>query len=210
LRSFATEEGSLSEEALDHICAALLADELLIYPTDTLYAVGGLAHSSGAALRVRDAKAREPGKPLPLVAADLAQVHTVCAAVPEDAARLGAAFWPGPLTLVLTAAAGLPQEVTAGTGTVAVRVPSLELTRRLCTLAGALVSTSANRAGEPAGLTFAEAVEAVGRHVACGIDGGPGGRGIPSTIVDLTGEEPQLLREGAVVWEAVRRVLRLR
>jgi L-threonylcarbamoyladenylate synthase len=206
LKSFQADGDELSPASLDAIRAALAAGELLIYPTDTLYAIGGLAHSAVAASRVRDAKGREEGKALPLVAADLGQVETVCAGLPDLAARLGAAFWPGPLTLVLQAAPGLPEEVTAGTGTIAVRVPGAALTRRLCALAGPLVSTSANRAGEPAPLTFAAAVEAVGAHVACAIDAGPG-RPAPSTIVDVTGEEPRLLREGAIAWDAVRQIL---
>jgi L-threonylcarbamoyladenylate synthase len=147
LKEFRAEAQGLAPGALEAIRELLLADELLIYPTDTLYAIGGLARSVRAAARVREAKGREEGKPLPVVAADLDQVETVCAEVPEAAARLGAAFWPGPLTLVLRAAASVPDAITAGTGTVAVRVPGAELTRRLCALAGALVSTSANRAG---------------------------------------------------------------
>jgi L-threonylcarbamoyladenylate synthase len=207
LKTFAARDGDLAPAALAEIGAALQADELLIYPTDTLYALGGLARSARAAARVREAKGREAAKALPLVAADLVQVASVCADLPDLAARLGAAFWPGALTLVLRAAADLPEAITAGMGTVAVRVPGSALTRRLCALAGALVSTSANRAGEEAASTVEAAVAAVGTHAACAIDGGPG-RPTPSTIVDLTGAHPRLLREGAVSWEAVRQILR--
>jgi L-threonylcarbamoyladenylate synthase len=207
LKPFRADASGLPPAALDEIRSALLADELLIYPTDTLYAIGGLALRAAAAVRVREAKGREPGKPLPIVAADLAQVATVCTALPEAATRLGAALWPGPLTLVLPAAPGVPEEVTAGTGTVAVRVPGCELTRRLCSLAGALVATSANRAGEAAPVGVDEAIAGVGAHVACAIDAGPGSK-TPSTIVDLTSARPRLLREGAVRWDAVRQILR--
>jgi tRNA threonylcarbamoyl adenosine modification protein (Sua5/YciO/YrdC/YwlC family) len=209
LRTLRADGDGLPSAALDAVRAALEAGEILIYPTDTLYAIGGLALSVPAATRVREAKGREPGKALPLVAADLGQVSLVCAEMPPAAVRLGEAFWPGPLTLVLRAAAGVPEEVTAGAGTVAVRVPGAALTRRLCGLAGPLVSTSANRAGEAPGLTFAEAIAAVGAGVSCAIDGGPG-RPAPSTIVDVTGDSPRLLREGAVAWDAVRQILGVR
>jgi L-threonylcarbamoyladenylate synthase len=206
LKSFRADGDDLPFVALETIRTALEAGEILIYPTDTLYAIGGLALSAPAATRVREAKGREPGKALPLVAGDLAQVALVCAELPEAAVRLGTAFWPGPLTLVLRAASALPEEITAGTGTVALRVPGAALTRRLCALAGPLVSTSANRAGEEPPLTFAEATAAVGAQVACAIDAGPG-RPAPSTIVDVTGDRPRLLREGAVPWDAVRQIL---
>ena len=108
--------------------AALHEGGLLIYPTDTLYALGGLALKAGVGRKVREAKGREEGKPLPLVASGLEQVRSVCSSWPEAAARLAARFWPGPLSLVLAARAEVPREVTAGTATVAVRVPARELT----------------------------------------------------------------------------------
>lgn len=179
---------------------------LLIYPTDTLYALGGRAHDHGAVRRVREAKAREAGRALPLVAADPEQAQRLCAAWPEAARRLAERFWPGPLTLVLPAAAGLPPELTAGETTVAVRVPGLRLTRELCAAAGALVSTSANRAGAPPPVTCPDAVAAVGEAVELALDAGPG-RPVGSTIVDLASDPPRLLRAGPVAWTEVRSVL---
>lgn len=183
-----------------------LAGSLLVFPTDTLYALGAAASNAALVLRVREAKGREDDKPLPLVAADEAQARALCAAWPAAAERLAARFWPGPLTLVLPAAAGVPEEVTAGTGTVAVRVPALALARELCARVGPLVSTSANRSGEPPPLTCAEAVAAVGSFAAVALDAGPG-QPLASTIVDLTVDPPRLLREGAVPWSEVLAVL---
>jgi L-threonylcarbamoyladenylate synthase len=179
---------------------------LLIFPTDTLYALGAPAGQAALVRRVREAKGRDEAKPLPLVAADAAQARALCAAWPPAAARLSARFWPGPLTLVLPAAEGVPPEVTSGTGTVAVRVPALAVTRELCGRAGPLVSTSANRSGEPAPLTCAEAVAAVGPFAVLALDAGPG-RPLASTIVDLTARQPRLLREGATPWAEVLAVL---
>jgi L-threonylcarbamoyladenylate synthase len=187
--------------------AHLRAGELVIYPTDTLYALGAVATDGRAAARVRAAKGRDDRKPLPLIAADPAQARGLCQAWPEAARRLADRFWPGPLTLVLAAGPHLPAQVTAGANTVAVRVPALAVARRLCAAAGApLVSTSANLSGAPPALTCAEALAAVGPAAAFALDGGPG-TPRPSTIVDLTVEEPRLLREGAVAWPQVLAVL---
>ncbi|HYU43994.1 MAG TPA: L-threonylcarbamoyladenylate synthase [Vicinamibacteria bacterium] len=185
----------------------LSAGSLLIYPTDTLYALGGRVLDAAAGLAVRRAKGREEGKPLPVVAADLAQARDLCRAWPEVADRLAARFWPGPLTLVVPAVPSVPAHVTAGTGHVAVRVPGLELTRALCRRAGPLVSTSANRAGGSPPMTCADALEAVGAAAAIALDGGHGRAGA-STIVDLTSTPPRLLRAGLVPWEEIEGVLR--
>jgi L-threonylcarbamoyladenylate synthase len=184
------------------------AGSLLIYPTDTLYALGGRALDPEAAAAVRRAKGREDDKPLPLVAADLAQARSLCAAWPETAQQLAAQMWPGPLSLVLPAVASLTEEVTAGTGRVAVRVPDLALTRALCRGVGPLVSTSANRAGGMPPLTCADAVDAIGAAAALALDAGRG-RALASTILDLTGDVPRLLREGAIPWADIEGVLRL-
>ena len=193
-------------EVVARAAGILRRGALLIYPTETLYAIGGRADSAGAARAVRRLKGRDDGKPLPVVAADEAQARTLAADWPEDALRLARRFWPGPLTLVLPAAAPVPEEVTAGRGTVAVRVSGLALARALCRAAGPLVSTSANQAGAPPPIRCPEAVAQVGKGAALALDAGPGG-GAPSTIVDLCGPRPALLREGAVPWTEVRRVL---
>jgi L-threonylcarbamoyladenylate synthase len=206
LKTFTAIDRRLDDEALAALRATLTAGEIVIYPTDTLYALGGLALRAEAATRVRAAKGREAQKALPLVAADLEQVESLSASVPDPARVLARVFWPGPLTLVLRAADAVPAEITAGTGTIAVRIPASELTRLLCEQAGPLISTSANRAGEPPALTCREAQAAVGESAAAAIDAGPGRRA-PSTIVDMTVNPPRLLREGAVAWDDVRRHL---
>jgi L-threonylcarbamoyladenylate synthase len=193
-------------EGLEQAVQAL-RDGLLIFPTDTLYALGARIDAPLLVRRVREAKGRGDRKPLPLVAGDLAQARLLCAAWPELAERLAAAFWPGPLTLILPASAAVSLDVTSGSGTVAVRVPALELARALCARAGPLVSTSANRAGELPPLTCAEAVAGVGSYAALALDAGAG-RPLASTIVNLTSGRAELLREGAVPWSEVLGVLR--
>jgi L-threonylcarbamoyladenylate synthase len=193
------------EATVARALAVLRAGGLLIYPTDTLYAFGGRALDPRAATRVLRAKRERHGKPLPLIAADLGQVHALCAALPVHLTSLAERFWPGPLTLVLPAAAVVPAEVTAGTGTVAVRIPALPLARRLCAH-GPLISTSANRSGGPPPIACDDAVAALGEDADLAIDAGPG-RPHPSTILDLSGS-PKLLREGAIAASALEDVLR--
>jgi L-threonylcarbamoyladenylate synthase len=190
-----------SEDAIARAAAALAAGSLLIYPTDTLYALGGLALRPEVGRAVREAKGREEGKPLPLVASGLDQARSLCAFWPAAAGLLAARFWPGPLSLVVPARPEVPRDVTSGTGTVAVRVPARELTRRLCA-GGPLIATSANRSGQAAPRGCEEAVAAVGSSAALALDGGPG-RPASSTLVDLTGAAPRLVRPGPVPWEDV-------
>jgi L-threonylcarbamoyladenylate synthase len=191
-------DGSAPDEAVVARAADVLrAGELIVYPTETLYALGGLALLAAAAHRVRLAKGRADGKPLPLIVADAEAARALCRSWPAAADTLAARFWPGPLTLVLPASGRVPVEVTAGTGTVAVRVSGLPLARALSRAVGPLVSTSANQAGEPPAVTCSEALAAVGAAVALALDGGAC-TGAPSTIVDLTGDHPVVLREGAV------------
>jgi len=193
-------------EAIAAALAVLESGELIVYPTDTLYALGAAALSQPAVARLRSVKRREAGKPLPLVAADQRQVESLCSAWPPAAGRLAGRFWPGPLSLVLASASIIPTEVTAGLGTVAIRVPALELTRRLCDAAGPLVSTSANVSGGRAPLTCAEALDELVDVVALALDAGSG-RALPSTIVDVVSGTPRLLREGAVPWAAIEAFL---
>lgn len=200
--------GTASPEALERAAQALAVGGLLIYPTDTLYAVGGPALDRQVSARVRAAKGREEGKPLPLVAADVVQARTLVRDWPELVDRLAARFWPGPLSLVLWAAPGVPEDVTAGTGTVAVRVPGLELTRQLCRRLGPLISTSANRSGEKPPETCAAAMAAFPHLRGLALDGGPGNP-TPSTLVDVTARPPRVLRRGSVDWRDVEEVVAL-
>jgi L-threonylcarbamoyladenylate synthase len=175
---------------------------VVVYPTETFYGVGALARDAAAVARVAVAKGRPEGKPLPLLAADRAQVEEL-AALGGTAARLADALWPGPLTLVLPARGGLAAEI-AGGGTVGVRVPGSDVARRLAALAGgALVSTSANLAGEPPVADPAALSPALVARVDGVLDAGPTPGGLPSTVVVVDGDAVRLLREGAVPFERV-------
>lgn len=195
----------LSREGARTVVEALKAGGLVIYPTDTLYAVGCDARNPEALARLRAAKGREAGKAFPVIAADEDDARRLASHWPEAAARLAAAFWPGPLTLVVPAAADLPAELLAGAAGVAVRVPASSIARALAAGVGPLVSTSANLAGEPP-CTTVELALAAFPSADLAIDIGPLD-GAPSTIVDLTGDAPRVIREGRVIRAHIETVL---
>ena len=191
--------------------AAIAEGAILAFPTETFYGLGVDPAREDAVAAIFAAKGRAAGEALPLIAADADAARGIASRWSETAERLAAAFWPGPLTLVVTVRAGaVAPEVTAGRDTVAVRVPGHPLARVLagCAPEGVLTATSANRSGSPA-LTTADDVErALGKSVALIIDGGPSPGGLASTIVDVTSEDPRLIREGPVAFDRVLEFLR--
>jgi L-threonylcarbamoyladenylate synthase len=196
-----------SAEGVAAAVAALRRDEIIAFPTDTLYGVGGNALSAAAVERVYQAKGREAGRGLPVLLADEAGVAPLVAEWPPAAEALARAFWPGALTLVVAAGVHVPALVRAG-ATVAVRVPGLAALRAVIRAAGVpLIGTSANRSGAPAALTAQAAAAMLGRHVALVLDGGRT-MGQPSTVVSLAGGGLHLIREGAIPLAALHEALR--
>ena len=194
---------------LDQAAALLRAGGVVVFPTETFYGLGALASREEVLERLAVAKLRPAGKPLPLMAADEEQVAEV-ASLAEPAARaLAARFWPGPLSLVLPAAPGLSLAVTAGSGTVAVRVPGSPVARSLARLAGgAIVSTSANLSGESPVVRVEDLSAALLAEVDGVLDGGPTPGGAPSTLVAIEAGAARLLRQGAIPFAAVEAALR--
>ncbi|HSM92903.1 MAG TPA: L-threonylcarbamoyladenylate synthase [Anaeromyxobacteraceae bacterium] len=199
---------SLAAE-IERVAALLRRGGVVAYPTETFYGLGALARDAAALDRLARAKGRPEGKPLPLIAADAAMVEEV-AVLGATARRLAAAFWPGPLTLVLGARPGLPDPITGGTGTVGIRVPGSEVARALCRAAGGpIVSTSANPAGGPPPASGGALDAALRARIDGLLDAGPTPGGRPSTVVRVDGERLVLLREGAIAFDAVERASRL-
>jgi tRNA threonylcarbamoyl adenosine modification protein (Sua5/YciO/YrdC/YwlC family) len=186
----------------------LRARRILALPTETFYgmAVDGL--DPEALSSVNELKGKAEGSPILLLVADAAQASRVSRAPGEAFAALSERFWPGPLTLVVPAAPVVPPEVSGGRGTVAVRAPGLALPRRLASRLGRPISgVSANRHGESPCRTAAEVVEAFPDGVELVLDGGPTPGRAPSTVLDLTGRAPRVLRDGALPPEAIARLL---
>jgi L-threonylcarbamoyladenylate synthase len=170
---------------------------LVAFPTDTVYGVGALAFNGAAVESIYAAKDRPLEKAIPVLVADPADLAKVTLTVPEMAARLAARFWPGPLTLVVPKHPDLPEAVSA-TSTVGVRLPDHPVAQSLLRLTGPMAVTSANLSGQPSPSTAEEVFTQLGGRIALILDGGKTLGGVPSTLVDCTGLEPQILREGPI------------
>jgi L-threonylcarbamoyladenylate synthase len=197
---------AIENALLARAAEAITRGDVVAYPTETFYGLAADPRNAEAVERVFVAKGRRSEEPLPLIAADTDTVERWFGALTPRAAALAHRFWPGPLTLVLPLAQvpALPQNLTAGRSNIAVRVPAHPLARALARAAGGVItSTSANRSGEPPVSTADEVLRSIGDRIALVIDGGPTPGGAPSTIVDVTGAQPRLVRAGSVPWERV-------
>ncbi|MBM3548073.1 MAG: threonylcarbamoyl-AMP synthase [Alphaproteobacteria bacterium] len=194
---------------IDEAVSALAAGRLVAFPTETVYGLGADSTSDEAVARVYEAKGRPVFNPLIAHLPDLAAAERLV--VFTDAARrLARAFWPGPLTLVLPRTADCPVSLLASAGleTLAVRVPDHPLALSLLRAVGRpLVAPSANPSGQLSPTTAQHVRDALGNKVAVVLDGGPCRVGVESTVVDLSGERPVLLRPGGVPAESIDAIL---
>jgi L-threonylcarbamoyladenylate synthase len=193
-------------QAFSKALAVLQTGGLVAFPTDTVYGVGALAFNSAAVQAIYLAKDRPVEKAIPVLIADATDLLKVSLEVPALASRLAACFWPGALTLVVTKHPDLPDAVSA-TDTVGVRIPDHPVARALLRVAGPLAVTSANLSGQPSPSTAREVYEQLGGRIVLIIDGGTTPGGVPSTVVDCVGAEPQVLREGPVTKEQIQSCL---
>lgn len=190
------------------IAGRLLDGAVAAYPTETFYALGAAAFAGKAVDRIFRLKKREASKPLSFIVSDMDMVREVAAALPAEFTALAGEFWPGPLTLVLPAAAGLPDRLLGPGRTIAVRIPPLAWLRALVgEMSEPLTATSANLAGEPAIAAAAEVRALFEGQVDIIIDGGPAPGGRPSTIVDLSAGTPRIVREGAIPAERIKALI---
>lgn len=184
---------------IDRAATLLRAGELVAFPTETVYGLGGDARNPAAVARIFAAKGRPAAHPLIVHVRDLAAATDWAATVPEAARRLATAFWPGPLTLVLPRAAGVPDAVTGGQATVALRAPAHTVAQALlAAFGGGIAAPSANRYGHISPTRAAHVVAELGDRVALVLDGGDCPIGLESTIVGCTEEGLTLLRPGGI------------
>ena len=193
--------------AIDEAAAAIRRGGLVAFPTETVYGLGANALSVAAVLRIFAAKGRPAFNPLIVHVADVSEVTRVARSVPPLARELAAAFWPGPLTLVLPRTEAISDAVTAGLDSVGVRVPAHPVARALIERSAVpIAAPSANAFTRVSPTTASHVVAQLGAAVDLVLDGGPTAVGIESTVVDLTGARPTLLRLGGVPREALERV----
>jgi L-threonylcarbamoyladenylate synthase len=189
--------------AIARAVQVLRAGRIVAYCTDTLYGLAVDPRNASAVAALFAAKGRAEHQAVPLIAADRAQVARL-GEMNLSASRLADRFWPGPLTLVLTAIAPLADGVAAPDGTVAVRIPDHAAARALASAFGyPLTATSANRSGELPAQTAAAAMAALGDALGLALDSGPAPGAAPSTIVDARGRVPRLIRGGPIAWDRV-------
>lgn len=179
---------------------------IVAFPTDTVYGLGALAFDNAAIESVYKAKKRPIEKAIPILIADVDDLEKVAADVPNMARIFASRFWPGPLTCVVPKKQTLPLAVSA-TPTVAVRIPDHVDARALLRAAGPMAVTSANISGYANPSTAQEVFDQLNERIPLILDGGQTKGGIPSTLVDCTGEQPVILREGPITLAELLAVL---
>ncbi len=209
-RVITVDPGAPQAEAIRQACQVLASGGLVAFPTDTLYALGASAWDPAAVERVLTAKGRHHGKPLSVLVGSLEDAAAMAAALTDEVRDLMQAFWPGALTVVLKASLRIPSSLSAGSGTVGLRMPGGAVVLALLTaFGGPIIGTSANRAGGPDPADAKTVQKAIGGQIDLILDGGRVSLGVPSTVLDCTGSPARILREGAIPRQKLEERIRL-
>ncbi|AEG16922.1 Sua5/YciO/YrdC/YwlC family protein [Desulfofundulus kuznetsovii DSM 6115] len=181
---------------------------LVAFPTETVYGLGANALDGLAVARIFEVKGRPQDNPLIVHVADRETACRLVCRVPAGAGKLMDAFWPGPLTLVLPAAPVVPRQVTAGLDSVGIRMPDHQVALALIAAAGVPVAApSANLSGRPSPTTAGHVLQDLNGRIEVVLDAGPAGVGLESTVLDLTGDVPVILRPGGITREELEKVI---
>jgi L-threonylcarbamoyladenylate synthase len=187
----------VSDKDIEHAAAVLKSGGLVAFPTETVYGLGADASNPAAVAKIFAVKGRPATHPVIVHLADAVQAANWAREIPEAARALARRFWPGPLTVILKRALRVSDVVTGGQDTVALRVPSHPVALQLLArFGGGIAAPSANRHGRVSATTAAHVRSEFGDAIDCVLDGGEAAVGIESTIVDLSGAQPVLLRPG--------------
>lgn len=200
-------DGAVRAAAISAAASSIASGQLVVLPTDTVYGVGADAFDSHAVADLLAAKGRGRDMPVPVLVGSWNTIQGLVTYVDERTTQLIEAFWPGGLTLVVEHAPSLTWDLGDTRGTVAVRMPLHPVAIELLEVTGPLAVSSANVSGKPPALTAQDARDQLGDSVAVYLDGGPAVTGVASTIVDVTGEVPKMLRAGAISLDDLREVV---
>lgn len=195
------------EAGIASAISALKGGRLVVMPTDTVYGIGADAFDGEAVAALLAAKGRGRNMPVPVLVGSWHTIQGLVYSVPNSAKELIRAFWPGALSLVVRQAPSLQWDLGDANGTVMLRMPLHPVAIELLREVGPMAVSSANISGRPAAVTAAQAREQLGDLVEVYLDGGPAEQQAASTIVDLTGAHPRVLREGPVTVDAIADVL---
>lgn len=188
--------------------ALIARGELVAFPTETVYGLGGDALDPEASRKIYEAKGRPSDNPLIVHIAEFADLVRIAKEIPGEAELLAKAFWPGPLTMIVRKNDKVPYATTGGLDTVAVRMPGHPVALELIRQSGCLIAApSANTSGRPSPTEAAHVVQDLDGRIAMILDGGPVGIGIESTIIDLTEKVPMVLRPGYITPQRLAEVL---
>lgn len=202
------DEKNIDENLMKEAGKLIAAGELVAFPTETVYGLGGDALRPEAAGKIYAAKGRPSDNPLIVHVADYADLERVAKVVPKQAKLLADAFWPGPLTMIVEKGETVPYATTGGLDTVAVRMPNHPVALELIRKSGCLIAApSANTSGRPSPTEAIHVKEDLDGKIAMILDGGAVGIGIESTIIDLTEEIPMVLRPGYITPKMLSEVL---
>lgn len=198
-----------NEEKLMEAAKILQEGGLVAFPTETVYGLGADGLNSEAAAKIYSAKGRPSDNPLILHIADMDMISKLAKNISEDAMKVMNAFWPGPLTVILNKTDIVPYGTTGGLDTVAIRMPSHPVARELIRIADvAVAAPSANTSGRPSPTTAQHVIQDLDGKIDMVVDGGKVGIGIESTIVDMTGENPMILRPGYITKPMLEEVVK--
>jgi len=191
-------------QSLARIAEVVFNGGVIAFRTDTFYGLGADPFNRQAVNRIKKLKGREETKPILVTISDHSQIERFIVERSESFESLAQRFWPGPLTLIGKSAAELPVEITAGTGMVGLRLPDdQDLRALLRACGGALTATSANPSNENPAKSAEHVENCFGSTIDLIVDGGEARVDRPSTVVDVTGAEPKLVREGVIAWSEV-------
>lgn len=196
------------EESIAYGAKLLRQGKLVVFPTETVYGIGANALDTQAAKSIFTAKGRPADNPLIVHISDISQITPLVSDFPEKARKLAKEFWPGPLTMILPKSESIPEVVSPGLSTVAIRLPSHPVALALLEQSGIpVVAPSANRSGSPSPTTAEHVLSDLNGRVDLILDGGDCNVGVESTVISLANEIPMLLRPGAITPEMITEVI---
>lgn len=203
-----TGDNELNTESIDRAAALLRVGEVVGIPTETVYGLAANAFDEKAVAKIFKAKGRPQDNPLIVHISAFEEIRELVSAVPEAAKKLADAFWPGPLTIILPKSSRIPDAVSAGLPSVAVRMPSHSVARAVIARAGVpLAAPSANLSGSPSPTNAKTVFDDMQGRIPLILDGGGSRVGVESTVITLCTEVPRVLRPGGVTVEQLRAVL---